>query len=299
MNKTQKFLIVLVLTIVALFSFNKTSNAYYVGQHKYIDYQDYLGNSNMYCLEHHDSLKSSGMRYTVVRKVEITGKNAVDDLGHKVSHIHNARLAYIVGASEEGYGKGSRKNAVWNFMRSWMDAVGRHFPGVGHLHNGVKGSSTHLDSAAKNYEKRFDEKTGDLRNIEDKTNKNKITGKMDGNTDNMIVGPFKWDFEGDIKDIVVKDKNGKEIKSVKFGVYEGKKFKIIKEKDIKANKNCYIYVPYTVDITKMTVTVNVTVDVKSATLWFLKAKASSWQNLMIAEPDEKEVPITDTKLENL
>lgn len=295
MNKTQKILVSLIITILALFSFSITSNAYHVGETMHISLDRYEGNPNMYCLEHHQHLSNIHVKkYTIVRRVSITGTVATDDLGHKVDNTKNARLAYIVGSKEEGYGKGSRKNAVWNYMGTWMRKVGCHFPKVKELHNNVHGSGTHLDSAAAKYEKRFNEKSGDLKNIEDKTDKNKIKGRMDGNTNNMIVGPFKWDFEGDIKDIVVKDKNGKKIDSVKFGRYEGKTFKIIKEKDIQSNKNFYIYVSSDEDVTKMTVTANATVEVKSAVLWFLKCHTASYQNMMIAEPSEKKQTISDT-----
>ena len=103
MNKTYKIIFSLILAVLAIFSINISSNAasYKIGQKVYIDYQKYMNNSNMYCLEHHDSLRSSGMTYKVVRKVTIKGKEAEDDKGRKVTNIHNARLAYIVGAKEE------------------------------------------------------------------------------------------------------------------------------------------------------------------------------------------------------
>lgn len=298
MNKTQKILISLIVTILALLSFSITSiasNKYNVGDTTRISLDRYEGDQNMYCLEHHQHLSNYDVKkYTVVRIVDIIGTVATDDTGKKVDNIHNARLAYIVGSKEEGYGKGSRKNAVWNFMGTWMHSVGKNFSRVKGLHNGVKGSSTHLDSAAAKYEKRFNKTKGDLKNIEDKSDSKKIKGKIDEKTNSMIVGPFKWDFEGDISSIIVKNKEGKKISDVKFAQYNGKSLKIINEKNIKSNKNCYIYVPSTEDVTKMTVTINAKVDVKSAKLYFLKCEAGSFQNMMIAEPDEKKQTITDT-----
>ena len=289
MNKAKKIIISLIIAMLALLGLYTTSNAYYVGQKNIkISLNKYNSNPNIYCLEHHDSLSNyKVMKYTVVRKVVLKGKDAEDDKGRKVTHINNARLAYIVNASEEGYGKGSRKNAVWNFMGTWMNNVGKKF-GIKYLHNYVKGSKTSLDKKAAEYEKRFKDSNGELKAIEDKTDKNNIKGKIDGDTNNMIIGPFKWSFDGEVQDIIVKDKNGNKLENVKFGNYvssNGKKtFKIIDVKKVKSNKNCYLYIPFNTDVDKIKITVRAKVEVKAATLWFLKAKAASFQNMMIAEP---------------
>ena len=131
MNKTKKLILILISTIIAIFAVTTISNAYNVGQVISLTYNDYISNSNIYCMEHHQQLVSGPMYYTVKSKVKIEGRKSTDHTGKTIDNWNNAKFAYILsqdnGSSKES---GPVSNAIWNFGYTWMKEVGQNHAGL-------------------------------------------------------------------------------------------------------------------------------------------------------------------------
>ena len=152
MSKIKKIVLSIVFAIVGLFGLSTVSSAYYVGQNLAVTYNQYLSDPNIYCVEHHQALRSINY-YRVISQVDIKGKTSTDYTGKQITHDYNAKLAYIL-SQDNGASKGSGPvaNAIWNFMYTWMQAVGQYHAG---LYSGFasnqNGSSNWLDTESSNY----------------------------------------------------------------------------------------------------------------------------------------------------
>ena len=100
MKNILKTTISMVIAMVAVLGMTTISQAYSVGQELNIGYNDYIGNGNMYCLEHNQKLRARRQPYTVVSNVKIEGTKSTDHTGKTIDNTANAVFAYILNKNE-------------------------------------------------------------------------------------------------------------------------------------------------------------------------------------------------------
>ena len=248
MNKTKKILSIIILIIIALGIctssiaaprglFNPSSvGTYQIGDQVSIGYYQYeYESSTVYCAEHGQALKTAPIPYTLVSKVSIAGDKSTDHTGNSITATQNAILAEILTANGSRI---DRKNAVWNYLSTWMYSVGMRHSGLSAAFvNGVPGGPSQIyNNAISNAGNNTQQGNG---KISDLTDKKKIRTESIS-VDNITytkVGPFKWEFSGQLDSIEAYGKEGKDtktIKNAKYAVYEGKTIKIVEPRDIKS-----------------------------------------------------------------
>ena len=283
MSKVKKLLICIFAVVLSILAFSNVANAAYsVGDEVQLNYSDYIKDDDLFCVEHHQRLRSNKVTYKVISQVKIEGNVSTDHKGKSITHKSNAILAYILSSMDNGSNKSSSpvQNAVWNYMYTWMTNVGQYHAGLYQgFANNVKGNDTKLEDQASDY-------ANELKNIEltDNTKKNSISVKSDGN--HIKIGPFNWSFSGTLNKIEVKDQNGKAISGITFSKYAGATANTIGVKDIQSGKDFYISIPISSGVSKITtITASGSVETKGVTIWFLEAQTDAkYQNLISREP---------------
>ena len=282
MNKMKKMLVTLIMIIIAVIGYTNISKAasYTVGQDVTITFSDYLEDSNLFCVEHHQSMRGT-LTYKVISQVDIRGNTSTDHTGKSIESWYNAKLAHILSADNGAYKQsGPVQNAIWNYMHTWMKNVGQYHAGLydGFASN-VSGSNSYLDSQSSDY-------ANEVANlgISDNTKKENLSVKSDGNY--IKVGPFNWYFSGTLSEIGVKNQNGDLVSGLKFTTYNGTTESEIGIGDIKSGKDFYIAIPISSGINKITtITAKGSVSVKGVTIWFLESQSGyNYQNMIYREP---------------
>ena len=290
---------------------------YYIGQHKTEGYQQYLGQKALFCLEHGQRLRSQTITYTVKSIITLKGDTAtgpVQDGTYKNGDIKlveksiadwptekdengeiikqgsnniNTKLSYVFSMLDRE-DKADIQEAVWWYMDSWINKIGKKFYGVNVNTAASKNEGKpDLVNEAKAYAKKA--KDGPKIGSEETNIKTQV---KDGYIE---VGPFKWSYEGNLigSSIKVLDEQEKEISNVTFGVYNGNNFKEIKKKDIPSNSKFYIRISLDdvvpEKITKIIGTIKV--DDTTVELIFMEPdNVASWQNLMYVNVDNQPKP---------
>lgn len=288
MKKVKKIIYMILLSVIAILGMQTVSKGYYVGQEIGVSYWQYEASKNILCLEHGQSLIDT-VYYRIVSNIKINGTKSTDHTGKTVDSWYNAKLAGILCSDRS---KWDISNALWNFGYTWMQQVGLQHAGIysGFI-SSTPGSPTPLDQESTDYANSI--KNQNLQ-ITDKTNKDKIkiTTFTEGNETYIQAGPFKWSYDGDLKNVSVYDQNSKVISNVRIGNYQGKEITWGGTEKIVSDKEFYIAFPSNKGVNKITkIAAAVTMDVKVVNMWFLDAKNAANQNLVIVEPstDKKEV----------
>ena len=287
MGKLKKIAFGIAVILFAILGFATNSDAYHVGQIVTLTSSQYLNSSNIFCMEHGQSI-SSVMNYTVISNVRIEGTKSTDHTGKTIDHWDNAKLAYIL-SQNNGSVKwtGPVANAIWNFGYTWMRDVGQYHAG---LYLGFAGSkkgdySSWVDQGANDYANSIANGT----NITDNTNKDNIqvvAYQKDGKA-YMRIGPFNWTFGGTITDINVYDQDSNPISEKLFSSFSGSTENFFDASGIKSGTDFYISVPLDGTITKVTkITGNMQIKLKGVNIWFLEATNGYLQNMLIREPYE-------------
>ena len=283
MSKVKKLLICIFAVVLSILTFTNVANAAYsVGDKVKINYTDYINDDNLFCVEHHQSLRNNKVTYKVISQVNIEGDVSTDHKGKSITHWSNAKLGYILSSTDNGSSKSSSpvQNAVWNYMYTWMKNVGQYHNGLylGFVNN-VKGKDTTLEDEATDY-------ANDVKNIEltDNTNKNALSVQSDGNY--IKIGPFNWSFSGKLKTIVVNDQNGNVVRGITFSRYAGTTANTISVGDIQSGKDFYISIPISSGLNRITtISASGSVEVKGVKIWFLESQSGAkYQNLIAREP---------------
>ena len=283
MSKIKKLLIGIIVMALAILAFTNIANAAYsVGQTVKINYTDYINDDNLFCVEHHQSLRNNKVTYKVISQVNIEGNVSTDHEGKSIESWHNAKLAYILSSTDNGSSKSSSpvQNAIWNYMYTWMKNVGQYHAGLylGFVNN-VHGNSSYLDTSGSDY-------ANEITNLElvDNTNKDAIKVQSDG--DYIKVGPFNWSFSGKLNNIEVKDQDGNAISGITFSTYSGTTSNTISVGDIKSGKDFYISIPMSSGISRITtISASGSVETKGVKVWFLESQSGAkYQNLISREP---------------
>lgn len=283
MCKVKKLLICIFAVVLSILAFANVANAAYsVGDEVQLNYSDYIKDDDLFCVEHHQRLRSNKVTYKVISQVNIEGNVSTDHKGKSITHKSNSTLAYILSSTDNGSNKSSSpvQNAVWNYMYTWMTNVGQYHAGLYQgFANNVKGKDTTLEDEASDY-------ANEIENIEltDNTNKNAISVKSDGNY--IKIGPFNWSFSGKLNNIVVNDQNGNAVRGITFSKYAGTTANTIGVGDIQSGKDFYISIPISSGLSKITtISASGSVEVKGVTIWFLEAQTDAkYQNLIAREP---------------
>lgn len=284
MKNILKTTISMVIAMVAVLGMTTISQAYSVGQELNIGYNDYIGNGNMYCLEHNQKLRARRQPYTVVSNVKIEGTKSTDHTGKTIDNTANAVFAYILNQNNgSNKTQGYVANAIWNYGYTWMQTVGVNHAG---LYSGFasnkKGSNVNL-APAYNYANSIT--SG--QSAKDNTNKNnvKVVAYNKDGKQYMRIGPFNWTFSGTLTDISIYDQNGKAISEKLYSSFNGTAENWFNASGVKSGSDFYISIPANGTVTKITkVTGKARTEVKTVNMWFLKAKKSAYQNLMVIEP---------------
>lgn len=306
MSKINKIVISIMIAIVAIFALQTISTAAYgkeytVGKNKYIKATTrYWNDPNLFCVEHHQRLYNG--YYKVVEKIKIDGMVSTSSNGKQVESWHNAKLAYILSASNGSHKtSGQVAHAIWRYMDKWYDKVGKQYNKLKNfsITGRDEGTATCGDLLEKAEEYADNLKKG-YKNIKDKTDKSKIniqSTKLKGQ-DYMKVGPFKWEFSDKLSNVTVYDQNGKAINNILYRQYEGNKLKTVKIEKIKSNTNFYVYVPTNQGVTKITkITGEKKINVKKVTITFLQpvgkaGTGTSYQNFILRNPSEHPETVT-------
>ena len=286
MSKIKQLIVGIIVFVMAVLTYVTIVQAYTVGGTTRINYSDYISDSNLFCVEHHQSLRSWKVTYKVISEVKIVGNQSTDHTGKTITNSENAKLAYILSSKDSGSSKQSSpvQNAIWNTMYTWMSKVGKNHAGLyqGFV-NDVHGTHTSLEDQATEYAKDFGNTSTEL---VDNTNKKAISIQSDGNY--IKIGPFNWSFAGSLKNVVVKDQNGKAISGITFSAYKGLTANTFGVEKIVSGKDFYISIPSNSGVSKITsITANGSTTVKSVTIWFLESQSGArYQNLIAREPSE-------------
>lgn len=300
MSKMVKIFTSIILGLIAIFGISTMSNAYEVGNKVSIPWSTYNSSKNIFCVEHGQSLRGSPS-YNVVSKVTITGTESKDYKGNTRDNIENAKFAYILSADNgSNHDGGKVQIAIWSYESKWMNAVGKYhskYP-KGTLKNFITGNNApSLTDDAKNLIKNAETYAKNLKKqekTEDKTDTDKIKVKSytDNNKQYLRIGPFKWNFGGELTEIKAYDQNNKSISNIKFIRYSGTEQKNVEVSDIKSGKNFYISIPADSGVTQITQLKGKSkLEEKSAKITFLESVTKSDQNLIYVQPDTKDIPI--------
>ena len=284
MSKIKKYLLLLIITIIAILGITTISNAYYdVGTKLTYSVNDFLTNPNLYCVQK-DILLSGSATYKVISKVRIEGNVSTDHTGKKVTSKENAKLAYILsqdnGANKEA---GPVQNALWNNIYTWMKTVGYQHAGLytGFASN-VGGTSSWVDTSADDYANNL--QSQDIKD-NTKTSNIKVTVYEKDGIEYMRVGPFNWTFPGTLNKVDVKDQNGNVIKDVLYSSFNGTTESHFGLSGIKSEKDFYVSIPISSGVTAVTgISAKTTYDVKGVTISFLESTTHAFQNLLYREP---------------
>ena len=186
------------------------------------------GRRDLYCINYNTKLHGT-IPYLITRYIEINGNTAKNDYGATLTSIENGKLAYILRRGE-GYGAvhnyTSTQRALYGEINNWYYSVGQYI--------GVPGSVANSNNDAYRSEALIGE-AGNYAagigtayvsdNVTDKTDTSKVKVKSftDNDTAYLKVGPFKWEYSGEITNVTVYGDNDSKISNVKYARYEGEK----------------------------------------------------------------------------
>lgn len=279
MSNLKKAISSIIVLLLIILSYYSISWAYSVGQVVNLDMNDYDGHKlQLFCIEHGDSLSHYvGKNYKVVSKVKIEGRMAKDHTGKTIDNAKgNAKLAYILNHATNSNYKEVRK-AIWKFMPTWMDNVGKHMAG---LYIGIEGERdegrTDINGAATEYAESINQSNTEIKN---NTNPSEIKVKVEG--DYIKVGPFNWKFPGTMDVVEAYNQKGNKIRGIKIGRHTGGEFHQIEVSEIKSEKNFYLLIPADTNAQSITrIYVKSKYPVYKATIDFLDCQDDGYQNMI-------------------
>ena len=83
MHKIKKLVITIIVLLIAILAYTTISKAYSVGQSVSITYNKYISDSNLFCVEHGQSLRGT-LTYRVISEVDINGNVSTDHTGKQI-----------------------------------------------------------------------------------------------------------------------------------------------------------------------------------------------------------------------
>ncbi len=288
-RRMKQIIFIAILSIIAILAYSNVSKAAYsVGDTVSLNYYSYVNSNDLFCVEHGQRLRSNYVTYKVISEVSIVGKESTDQTGKTITSWHNAKLSYILSSTNSGSSKQTSpvQNAIWNYMYTWMNQVGKNHAG---LYAGFVSDTKGNSDYSKTLEQEATEYANDVENLTeftDNTKKSSISVTSDGS--NIKIGPFNWTFSGTLSSVVVKDQDGKAISGVTFSLYSGTSSSTVSVSGIKSGKNFYISIPISSGVTSISsISASGSVNLKSVTIWFLESQSGAkYQNLISRETGE-------------
>lgn len=261
--------------------------------------------TNTYCIQHHKPLRKERKEFVVDKYVEIDGKTATvydsaDSSGEEVKSKYNAIVAYIFN-QKQGYGQSpdytDGQKALWHYANDWVDVLfGEGNDYTWSKNDNVSIKDNDVAEEAKEYASNIGNTTsksdGKKLEMTDLTPNKDNLKKINLGDGYYRVGPFKWEFEGTLKDITVKA-DGNKTTDIKFVRYDGDNPEYIDVKEIESGDKFYIDIKDAQDITSISLNLKTTkkITVETVKVWFLKS-AKEYQNLVHVLPKEKTVEAT-------
>lgn len=273
-----------------------------IGNVLYLGYNSIANKMNTYCVQHHKTLRSVTKKFVVDKYVEIDGKKATvygstSSSGKEVKNKYNAIMAYIFN-EKQGYGSVNNytngQKALWHYENDWAEVLfgsKNDYSWSGNDSISVSGNS--VATRAREYANSIGNLTSksdgsDLKLTDKTANKDNLK-KIDAGNGYYRVGPYQWEFEGDLKSITV-TADGKKVSDVKFVKYKGSTPKTVDVKDIESGDKFWIEIKDGENVTSVHLDLKTSAKSKviKAKIWFLKS-AKEYQNLVHVTTSEKSV----------
>ena len=246
----------------------------------------------VYCMDHGGHLSGGPYTYDVNYYGKIEGKKltitSTDGKEKILTNKENAIIAYILGGGtlEKGYGKlynnTVRQIALWTYINTWFNKSDLPYVSVGNATTESTAESRQLVSEAKKYADSVGKNNVNVTDATITADPKKVV------TENEYAGPFKVTYTGgNISSVIVKDENGKQIKSgIEFYTDANGRNKI-NALEIESGKSFYI------KNTSGKVLGSLSIKVKPESVYYENVKLEFWlldngwenQNLMITKTD--------------
>lgn len=233
-----------------------------IGRTYYYNLQTLVNSKNAYCTQQGKSLNSQdNYPYTLKRYMQIDGKEATvyssndGESKYTINADENAEIAYILN-QKQGYGTetwdddgkatlthSEGQMALWHAFNSWVTVLGLD----SYYYDGNdKIKEQDINREAEAYANKVgNSKTSSVTsaattvNVTGATNKNNLTIVDVGGY--YRIGPFKWNFDGTIDNIIAKGDKGDIADSyVRFVKYSGTTASVVKKSDIKSGEDFYV-----------------------------------------------------------
>lgn len=289
-----------------------------IGDEYQFDLQTLVDNKNAYCTQHGKRMRTGEYaKYTLAKYIEIDGKEATvynDRSGfskNTVTNDQNAQMAYILN-QEKGYGTETwnkdhsvgiitnteGQNALWHVFNSWADGLGMSdYKQSKNDDIGKQDINTNAENYANSVgNNKASNKTAEAKlNVTGATNKSGITVVNVGEYNR--VGPFKWNFEGMIEDIIVESDKGTILDSnIRFVKYSGNTANVVNKSEIGTGENFYVDVKKSTNINAikgLTIKTklygeNGGVDIYTAKIWLFDC--SDHQNILYTQTEKINIP---------
>ncbi len=284
-----------------------TANTH-IGDTYKLSYSGTLENSTaVYCIQKGKHLGEDGT-FILDKYVEIDGKNAKvytdsssSEEPTEVNSDLNAQVAYIL-SKEKGYGtkyeQTDEQMALWHITNAWTTELFGNTE-----YSWERNSEASSNSVNKEAEKYSDE-VGNLTsedigdesrtiNVIDKTDTSNLAVIEDG--EYYRVGPFRWEFDGILQDIIVSGNSGEIASSnLRFVKYRGTVATVVNVSDISTGEAFYIDINKSSGVTQLSGLKLKTKEAEKeitkiykAKVWFFKG--SDRQNLIFVDVESKDV----------
>ena len=300
MSKIKKYIITIIVMIIGILCCNLNSvKAYNLATNFKVNGSYSINGAilrncnNVLCVQHGVNIRY-GYNYNFIckNKIVIEGNVSKGKKGSNYAKTYtseaNGTLAYLLSSyrSQVGYQSAHANDQVqidiWRYISTWKNSVGKNYDGLSSMSMtgaGYNNGTSNRIQKAKDYAKNVDNQ----KQVVDKTNKENVKTKMVtiGGKEYAQVGPFKFEFEGSLKDKLKVTNSKDETVTVAFIRYDANNKLIQGSENMKSNKNFYVLIrsdrcEKIKD--KLKIKVVQKYDVKKVTIYFLSATYA--QNLI-------------------
>ncbi len=296
-----------------------------IGKTFELKYDDLYKGTDLYCIQRWSEFmmpneKLNPIKYSVKTYVEIDGKQTtVVDSGNtsKYTNDASAKIAYILnkreGYNEKGEGLDGRvtiaQRALWRQFNGWVNDIGlSKYYAEGNKYTNGENAKEHKTKWSDSIEEQIAELMKEVNSYVDNLGKTPGTLSVNGTTNksNLTIvsvdgydriGPFSWNFEGTIEDIIATGDSGTIASSnIRFVKYAGNTANVVNKSNIKTGETFYVDIKQSANVKTFK---SLKIKTKSATggetiytakMWFLES--GSHQRLMYADVGSRTTPVT-------
>lgn len=296
-----------------------------IGKTFELKYDDLYKGTDLYCIQRWSEFmmpneKLDPIKYSVKTYVEIDGKQTtVVDSGNtsKYTNDASAKIAYILnkreGYSEKGDGLDGRvttaQRALWRQFNSWANDIGlSKYYAEGNKYTNGEHAKEHTTKWSDSIEEQIAELMKEVNSYVDNLGKTPGSLSVNGvtNKSNLTIvsvdgydriGPFNWNFEGTIEDIIATGDSGTIASSnIRFVKYAGNTANVVNKSNIKTGETFYVDIKQSANVKTFK---SLKIKTKSTTggetiytakMWFLES--GSHQRLMYADVGSRTTTVT-------